>query len=692
MNATPAHHPTRRPLVLNVEGREGPRYVKSRILNRADFAVLEASDGQAALSLVRQHAPDLVLLSGQLSDIDGLDVCRLIKSDPQTARTMVLLTSPGVTDSHRRVQALDGGADTFLVEPVEPEELVSNINALLRMRGAEDAFRRTSQALHENEDLFRQLAEALADVVWIIDPATRRFLFVSPSFEALWGRPADAVKQDPTRWLQWVTADDRARMEVEWQSMLRDGRLDSEFQLERPNGEIREVHMRAFPVRGADGRCLRVAGICQDVTRHNRAERTLHNEERRKDEFLAMLAHELRNPLAPMRSAVDLLQQFSPSREDMFRARDIISRQLHHLTRLVDELLDVSRFNQGKITLRRDLVELRGALNTAVETVRPLLETRHHTLRLSLPEQPLPVRGDMVRLTQIFANVLHNAAKFTPEGGQIAVEATAADGKVVVRVRDNGNGLSPDMQRQLFDPLAPVASGDATAHGAGEHDDRTAAGRHASQQPQPTQQAQQTQQMQPEALQPAMTDPDAFAAREGAGIGLTLVQKLVTLHGGRISAESPGRNLGSTFIVELPVEPWQTWHPASGKTRVASTATHTIMLVDDNVDALEAMTMTLETLGHTVVTAPDGMSAIACAATVRPDVVLLDLGMPTMDGFETARRLREIPELRNARLVALTGFGQPDDRRRTRAAGFDLHLVKPADLNALTRLLEELDA
>jgi len=668
MNASSSLHPVRRPLVLNVEGREGPRYVKSRILNRAEFSVLEASDGQAALALVRQHAPDLVLLSGQLADIDGLDVCRLIKGDPQTARTMVLLTSPGVSDSHRRVQALNDGADSFLVEPVEPEELVSNINALLRMRGAEDAFRRTSQALHENEDLFRQLAEALADVVWIIDPATHRFLFVSPSFETLWGRPADAVKENPAQWLRWVAPEDRMRMEQEWQSMLRDGRLDTEFQLERPNGEIREVHMRAFPVRGADGRCLRVAGICQDVTRHNRAERTLHNEERRKDEFLAMLAHELRNPLAPMRSAVDLLQQFSPTREDMFRARDIIGRQLHHLTRLVDELLDVSRFNQGKITLRRDLVELRGALNTAVETVRPLLETRRHTLRLALPEQPLPVRGDLVRLTQIFANLLHNAAKYTPEGGEIAVEASAADGKVHVRVRDNGNGLSPAMQRQLFDPLAPDTGGtDAAAHPVNEHDDRPAT---------------------PDGL----ADPDSFAAREGPGIGLTLVQKLVSLHGGRVSAESPGRNLGSTFTVELPVEPWQNWHPPSGKARAQSAATHTIMLVDDNVDALEAMTMTLETLGHTVVTAPDGQSAIDRAASVRPDVVLLDLGMPTMDGFETARRLREIPELRNARLVALTGFGQPDDRRRTRAAGFDLHLVKPADLNALTRLLDELDA
>ncbi|SDC72818.1 hypothetical protein SAMN05216345_103456 [Cupriavidus sp. YR651] len=678
MNASSANPSSRRPLILNVEDREGPRYVKGRILQRASFSVLEASNGQTALSLIRQHAPDLVLLGMRLPDIDGLEVCRLIKADPQTAGTLVLLTSPGVADSHRRVQALNGGADAFMMEPAEPEELVSSINALLRMRGAEDANRRTSQALHENEDLFRQLAEALADVVWILDPATHRFLFVSPSFASLWGRAVEGVLQDPLRWLDWVLPEERARMSAGWQSMLRDGKLDTAFQIERPNGEIREVHMRAFPVRGADGRCLRVAGICQDVTHHNRAERTLQNEGQRKDEFLAMLAHELRNPLAPMRSAVDLLQQCSPTREEMFRARDIISRQLHHMTRLMDDLLDVSRFNQGKITLRRDLVELRGALNTAVETVRPLLEARHHTLRLSLPEQPLPIRGDMIRLTQIFANLLHNAAKYTPEGGTLAVEATASDGKVIVRVSDNGTGLSPALRRQLFDPLAPpdIGSDPATQPGASqyagaEHDDRDAA---------------------PAPPADAVTDPDNASAREGAGIGLTLVQKLVGLHGGRVSAESPGRNLGSTFIVELPVEPWQNWHPPTSKARPQAGTPHTIMLVDDNVDALEAMTMTLETLGHKVVTAPDGQSAVARAASVRPDVVLLDLGMPAMDGFETARRLREIPELRHARLVALTGFGQPDDRRRTQAAGFDLHLVKPADLDALTRLLDELDA
>lgn len=647
---------THRPLILNVEDRDGPRYVKSRILHRAEFSVLEATTGQAALSLVRQHAPALVLLGMKLPDIGGLEVCRLLKSDPATARTLILLTSTGLADARQRVQALDCGADSYLVEPAEPEEVLSSINALLRLRGAEDAFRRTTQTLHESEDMFRQLAESLADVVWILDPGEKRLLFVSPSFAALLGHTAEEVLDNPGRCLDRVPPADQARVEAAFADMLRNGRMDIEFQLTRPGGEIREIRGRAFPVRsrpGADGRSLRVAGICQDVTTQNRALRALRDEERRKDQFLAMLAHELRNPLAPMRSAADLLQQLSPSREDMFRARDVIGRQLHHLTRLVDELLDISRFNLGKITLRQDLVELRSALSTAVETVRPLLEANGHTLRLSLPEQPLPVRGDLVRLTQVFSNLLQNAATYTPAGGQISVEATTQDSDVTVRVRDNGAGLSEAMQRQLFDPLAPD---DGTGDETGADAQR------------------------------------GSALQAGPGIGLTLVQKLVRLHGGRIHAESPGPGQGSTFIVVLPVEPWQCWHPPRGMGVPHRGPRRTVMLVDDNIDALEAMMMTLQTLGHTVVTASDGQSAVVRAAGVRPDVILLDLGMPAMDGFETARRLRALPELSGAKLVALTGFGQPEDKRRTLEAGFDLHLVKPADLDELTRLLDELDA
>ncbi|MBB3007015.1 hybrid sensor histidine kinase/response regulator [Cupriavidus alkaliphilus] len=674
----------RTPLILNVEDREGPRYVKSRILHRGGFSVIEAVTGHSALSLVRQHAPSLVLLSAKLPDISGLEVCRLLKEDPQTARTLVLLTSPGLAQSRQRVEALNCGADGYLVEPAEPEELLSSIQALLRLRGAEDAYHRTSRALHEHEDMFRQLAESLADVVWILDPATRRLLFASSSLATVCGHSAEQLMEDPRLCLERVTPADRARVEAAVQNMLRDGSMDIEFGLTLPSGEPREVRARAFPVRShgsADGTDsaqaaagsppLRIAGICQDVTLQNRAGRALHDEERRKDQFLAMLAHELRNPLAPLRSAADLLQQLAPTREDMFRARDIIGRQVHHLTRLVDELLDIARFNQGRITLRQDLVELRTALNTAVEAVRPVLDGYRHTLRLSLPEQPLPVRGDLVRLTQIFSNLLQNAAAYTPAGGVISVEAGFDDsapetipdavsgGQVTVRVRDNGTGLSEALQRQLFDPLAPPDPA-APAARTGESD----IGAHAR--------------------------SSAFP-HDGPGIGLTLVQKLVQLHGGTIRAFSAGPGQGSTFTVTLPVEPWQNWHPGSGKAGPRRSVPRRILVVDDNVDALEAMTMALQAMGHTVVTAPDGPSALARAIDARPDLVLLDLGMPAMDGFETVRRLRALPELRGARLVALTGFGQPEDRRRALAAGFDQHLVKPADLDALTRLLDELD-
>ncbi len=648
-----------------MEDREGPRYVKSSILQRAGFSVIEASTGQAALSLVRQHGPALVLLALRLPDISGLEVCRLLKSDPKLARTPVLLTSPALATSAQRVQALECGADSFMAEPSEPEELIAGIHSLLRLRRAEDAYRRTSQALHDNEDMFRQLAESLVDVVWLLDVHARRLLFVSPRLTELCGQSAEKMLEDPRLCLDRVVPEDRARVASAFASMLQDGQLDIEFQLVHPDDGIREIRARAFPVHGAGGETMRVAGTCQDVTTQNRARRALQGEERRKEQFLAMLAHELRNPLAPMRSAVDLLQQPSAAPGDAFRARDVIGRQLRHLSQLVDDLLDIARFNCGKITLRQDLVELRGALNTAVETVRPVMEAQRHTLRLSLPEQPLPVRGDMVRLTQIFSNLLHNAAAYTPTGGQIRVDATVENGRVAVRIHDNGMGLSRTLQRLLFDPLAPEDPGDPAPSGASGN-------AHAGDD------AQDASGMQ-------------SYAQEGPGIGLTLVQQLVRLHGGRICAESPGPGEGSTFIVELPVEPWHNWHPAETIVPRPPGPPRVILVVDDNTDALEAMSMTLRMLGHTVVTAADGQSAVERASEAKPQVVLLDLGMPAMDGFETARRLRALPEMRGATLVALTGYGQPEDRRRALEAGFDRHLVKPASLEALTRLFEEVD-
>lgn len=633
-----------RPLVLVVDDNEGARYIKGRILRQADYAVLEAATGESALSLVRRYAPDLVLLDLKLPDIDGLEVCRIIKDDPQSCRTLILHTSDSGTDPRHRVQALDHGADSYLVEPVEPEELVSSVKALLRLRQAEEAFHRTSQALRDNEFLFQQLADNLSDVLWIFDPSDRKFLFVGPSFDALTGHTVQELHQRGRACFEWIAQPDRERFEQACQGVLRDGRMDIEFTLVRGVGELRDVRARAFPVTNAAGEFYRVVGVCEDVTQQKRAEKMLRDEERRKDDFLAMLVHELRNPLAPMRSAADLLMHCAPSREDSFKARDIIARQLYHLTRLVDDLLDISRFTRGTITLRDDLVELRSALSTAVETVRPLIESRGHTLRLSVPEGPMPVRGDLVRLTQIFGNLLNNAAKYTPPDGVLVVEAQSDQGFVTIKVTDNGTGLSPERLEGLREAFESQADDGTIAISGGGN---------------------------------------------GPGIGLSLVHRLVSMHGGRLSVQSNGPGHGSSFIVQLPVQPWRSWQPALGSRRASAHRPRTVMVVDDNVDALEAMAMTLEAQGHTVITALDGAAAIVRAVKYKPELVLLDLGMPGMDGFEIAQRLRAIPELRDMKLVALTGYGQPGDKMRTQAAGFDGHLTKPVDLEVLARLLEQ---
>lgn len=631
------------PLVLVVDDNEGSRYIKSRILRRADYAVLEAASGETALALVRRYSPDLVLLDVKLPDISGIDVCRIIKDDPQSCRTLILHTSSSTSDPRYRVEALNHGADSYLVEPVEPEELVSSVKALLRLRRAEEAYHRTSQALRDNEFLFRQLADNLSDVLWIFDPRERRFLFVGPAFAKLTGRPSEALHEQGSRCFEWIPPSDRERFRQACEQVLRDGHMEIEFQLTHTDGQLRDVRARAFPVNNAAGEFYRVVGVCEDITQQRRAEKMLREEERRKDDFLAMLVHELRNPLAPMRSAADLLMHCSPSREDNFKARDIIARQLYHLTRLVDDLLDISRFTRGTITLRDDLVELRAALNTAVETVRPLIESRGHHLRLSVPEGPMPVRGDLVRLTQIFGNLLNNAAKYTPPDGLLSIEATADEGMVTIKVSDNGNGMTPERLEGLSEAFEGTNADGALA----------------------------------------------IAGGNGPGIGLSLVHRLVTLHGGRLSVQSNGPGHGSSFIVQLPMQPWRSWQPTLTGRRSAAGQPRTIMVVDDNVDALEAMAMTLEALGHTVITALDGAAAIVRAVKYKPELVLLDLGMPGMDGFEIAQRLRAIPELKGMKVVALTGYGQPADRSRTQAAGFDHHLTKPVDLNVLSQLLDD---
>ena len=362
---------------------------------------------------------------------------------------------------------------------------------------------------------------------------------------------------------------------------------------------------------------------------------------RQKDEFLAMLAHELRNPLAPIRNAAQVIRLLALADPNVQRATGMIERQLAHLARLVDDLLDVSRITSGKITLRREPTDLSAVVTQAVETSRPLIDERRHTLTETLPPEPVPVKGDATRLAQVIDNLLNNAAKYTPEGGRIDLALAREGATAAVRVRDTGAGIPPEMLPHVFGLFTQV--------------DRT-----------------------------------LDRSQGGLGIGLTLVKRLTEMHGGTVHAFSAGPGQGSEFVVRLPMidgGPRSTAAPADLSAAPTRRQPLRVLVVDDNVDAAESLAMLLRVEGHEVEAVHDGPSALAAARRFRPQVVLLDLGLPGMDGHEVARRLRQEPDLGPLRLVALTGYGQDDDRRRSQAAGFDAHLVKPASPEALQQVL-----
>jgi signal transduction histidine kinase len=495
------------PLILNVDDNDGARYAKTRVLVHAGFEVIEAASGQGALDQVRARGPALVLLDVKLPDINGIEVCSRIKRDPQTRSTLVLQTSAAAVQSLDKVRALDGGADSYLTEPIEPAELVANVRALLRLHRAEEALR---------------------------------------------------------------------------------------------------------------------------------------DADRRKDQFLATLAHELRNPLAPIRNAVELMDPKYHAAEPVVRdARMIARRQVEHLSRLVDDLLDVSRITHGKITLRMETVDIASAVATAVETNQPAIERKHHTLSVDLPELPCVIRGDPIRVSQVIGNLLSNAAKYTPDGGSIELGVRVVEGAVAIHVADNGIGIPREELADVFNLF--------------------------------------------------MQSADSLARSEGGlGIGLSLARTLTELHGGTIEARSHGIGKGCEFVVQLPLAMTPEYAAAAAKQASAVDAPQSkrrVMIVDDSVDGAESMSVLLEMLGHEVRVVYDGASALSAAPEFKPEVVILDIGLPDLDGYHVARALRAQPETAGALLVALTGYGQESDRQRTRAAGFDHHLVKPASLEDVERVI-----
>jgi len=430
------------------------------------------------------------------------------------------------------------------------------------------------------------------------------------------------------------------------QRIRRDERIDQyETVRVRKDGTEFDVSLTISPLRDGEGNIVGTSTIERDITERKRNQDQIQRQaallseaDRRKDEFLAMLSHELRNPLAPIRNAVEILKLSDNVLDpELHWAREVIDRQLTHLTRLVDDLLDVARITRGVISLQKAPVALAELVHRALETNRPLMESRNQHLSVLLPPEPVSLFGDATRLYQILDNLLNNASKFTPEGGEIHLQARLEDRSVIITVRDNGMGIPADTLPRIFDLFAQGERELDRSHG-------------------------------------------------GLGLGLTLVRSLVELHGGSVAVSSDGADRGCEFRLRLPLS-MERAEPASDNRPAADTHGHHILVVDDQVDVGSSLKILLSNLGHRVRVATDGAGALRAVAEDRPDIVLLDIGLPGMDGYEVARRLRADHD--NAlRLIALTGYGREDDLARSREAGFDHHLLKPVDLEKLRGVLE----
>jgi signal transduction histidine kinase/CheY-like chemotaxis protein len=417
------------------------------------------------------------------------------------------------------------------------------------------------------------------------------------------------------------------------------GYNEQEIVVERPDGSRRTALAHANPFCDESGRVVGAVNILVDITERKRAEDAVRESDRRKGEFLAMLSHELRNPLAPLRSGLHILRLTRHDAEDDHPLA-MMERQLAQVVHLIDDLLDLSRIARGKIELRRGRIDLAVAVNDAVETSRPLVQERGHDLAVHLPPRPVYVDGDRTRLAQVFANLLTNAAKYTQPGGRIGLTVEPQGSDVVVSVRDNGVGIPPDKLEAIFEMFTQV-------------------------------------------------DREGERSQGGLGIGLNLVQGLVEMHGGWVEAHSDGPGRGSEFVVRLPVQlaPGRPQaEDGEGGDRPRCTP-YRILVVDDNRDGANSLAMLLRLMGHDTRTAHDGLEALTAARTFRPEVMLLDIGLPKLNGHEVARRLRAQPWGQGMVLIAQTGWGQEVDKCRSKEAGFNFHLVKPIDPAALEKLL-----
>ncbi len=502
-----------------------------------------------------------------------------------------------------------------------------------------------ASALRLSENRFRSLAEGMPHCVWVCDTEGNNEYQSRQWYEYTGAMPGTCHGTD---WLDFYHPDDRSHLQEEWNRALRSGgsySYDIQVRIRRHDGEYRWFRVKGSPIADRNSVVVRWAGTCTDIHEQRMLLQALREADRRKDEFLATLAHELRNPLAPMRAAVQFLRVKGPPDPDLQWARDVIDRQTRAMARLIDDLMDVSRINRGKVELRREHVELAKVVQGAVETSRPLIEEMGHELTVTLPPGPVILDADLTRLAQVFLNLLNNAAKYTDRGGRIDLRAELQGSDVVVSVKDTGIGISADKLPTIFEMFSQVEGALSRSQG-------------------------------------------------GLGIGLSLVKSMVEMHGGSVQATSAGLGKGSEFLARLPivVEKTDARTTSDDADRTTPTSSLRILVVDDNRDAAAGLAKLLNAMGNTVHAAYDGEEAVAAAKVVRPHVVLCDIGLPKLNGYEACRRIKKDAWDGSMLLIAVTGWGQDDDRQKAQEAGFDQHMVKPVDTLALMKLLAGLYA
>lgn len=618
--------------ILVVDDNNSTRYSTVRFLRAAGVQVLEAVTGEQAIAMAPEC--DAVILDVNLPDMDGFEVCRRLREGTVNPRVPVIhLTAQRLRDEDK-ILGLESGADAYLTHPVDPGVLAATVNALLRARAAE-----------YSEQVSRARFEAMfrtAPVGFALVDAAGRLLESNKELHRILGAPSEGG--DLAELVHDILDQHADGIVAEHASTpIRSSRLRPDLYLDcriaDPGHGTRLVCIVDMShQRSLEGERERL------LESEREARRNAEEANRAKDSFLALLSHELRNPLAPISSAASLLQMAPQDAATVHHASNVIARQVGHMKELIDDLMDVSRVTRGLVALERAPLDLRPVLDAALEQVRPLLESRNHTLQIAAPPHPVVVDGDRTRLVQVVANLLNNAAKYTPPGGAVRLELAREDDGARIRVIDNGMGIAPALLPRVFDLFT---------------------------------QAERT--------------PDR--AQGGLGVGLALVRSVVQLHGGRVHAHSAGEGLGSTFTVALPASRSE----VKAKDRPASPAPVSalrILLVDDNVDAASTLADCLRLAGQHVTVRHDSHAALEAAQDpdARFDVFVLDIGLPQITGYALAMKLRAMPRWKDALFVALTGYGQAIDHALSRQAGFDRHLVKPIGDSALLEALSELTA